>query len=82
MRLGLIVLPILLAFVPAALAQDTGRVTGKVLDHTGAALPGVAIDLVIDYFYTSRLSDEPEDGHRRRPQGVVARPPYQLCVVL
>ena len=29
-------------------AQTTGRVNGRVLDQTGAALPGVAIDLVVN----------------------------------
>ena len=29
-------------------AQPTGRVNGRVLDQTGAALPGVAIDLVVN----------------------------------
>jgi hypothetical protein len=28
-------------------AQETGRVTGRVVDQTGAALPGVTIDLVV-----------------------------------
>lgn len=57
MRLGLIILPMLLVFAPAALAQETGRIAGKVLDHTGAALPGVAIDLVIDANEWTTTSD-------------------------
>jgi hypothetical protein len=31
-----------------ATAQSTGQVTGRVLDQTGASLPGVAIDLIVD----------------------------------
>jgi hypothetical protein len=31
-----------------AFAQSSGRVSGRVLDQTGAALPGVAIDLVVN----------------------------------
>lgn len=37
----------LLAFGHRAQAQDIGRVAGRVLDQTGAALPGVTIDLVV-----------------------------------
>ncbi len=58
MRLSLtLLLAMLLGFAPAALAQDTGRVAGKVLDHTGAPLPGVAIDLVIDTREWTTTSD-------------------------
>ena len=38
----------LLAPAPKALAQDTGRITGRVADQTGSALPGVTIDLIVD----------------------------------
>lgn len=36
-----------LAFGHQIQAQNTGRVAGRVLDQTGAALPGVTIDLVV-----------------------------------
>ncbi len=37
----------LLAMATIVSAQDTARVTGQVLDQTGSALPGVAIDLLV-----------------------------------
>ena len=41
-------------------AQATGRVSGRVLDQTGAALPGVAIDLVVNSRELTTTTDEPE----------------------
>ncbi|MEO7272167.1 MAG: TonB-dependent receptor [Vicinamibacterales bacterium] len=38
----------MLLLVSTAGAQAQGRVTGRVLDQTGAALPGVAVDLVVN----------------------------------
>src|SRR5690606_25469477 len=48
-RTGIVsVLPVLLLFGAAdAAAQSSGRITGRVLDQTGAALGGVAIHLVV-----------------------------------
>ena len=34
---------VLFALAPALRAQDTGSITGKVADRTGAVLPGVAV---------------------------------------
>ncbi len=44
-RLTALVPVTLLALASSAFAQLTGSVTGRVLDQTGAALPGVSIDL-------------------------------------
>jgi hypothetical protein len=44
-RLGLVLLAAL-SYCSLAYAQSTGTVSGRVLDQTGAVLPGVAIDLV------------------------------------
>ena len=35
-----------------------GRVSGRVLDQTGAALPGVAIDLVVDARELTTVTDD------------------------
>jgi Carboxypeptidase regulatory-like domain/TonB-dependent Receptor Plug Domain len=40
-------------------AQSTGRVTGRVVDQTGAALPGVAIDLTVS---SRELTATTDDG--------------------
>src|SRR5262245_8795736 len=39
-------------------AQALGRVTGRVLDQTGAALPGVAIDLVVNSRELTAVTDD------------------------
>ncbi len=39
-------------------AQSTGSVAGRVFDQTGAALPGVTIDLVIESLRVSTTTDE------------------------
>ena len=39
-------------------AQPTGRVSGRVLDQTGAALPGVAIDLVVNSRELTAVTDD------------------------
>ena len=39
---------LLLLIASVAQAQSSGRVIGRVLDQTGAVLPGVAIDLVVE----------------------------------
>jgi hypothetical protein len=38
---------LLAAFAPGAAAQGAGRIAGRVLDQTGAVLPGVIVDLAI-----------------------------------
>jgi hypothetical protein len=52
---------ILLALLPwgavNVYAQATGRVSGRVLDQTGAALPGVAIDLVVNARELTTVTD-------------------------
>ncbi len=39
-------------------AQAMGRVLGRVLDQTGATLPGVAIDLVVNYCELTAVTDD------------------------
>ena len=39
-------------------AQSTGSIVGRVLDQTGAALPGVAVDLVADSRRLATTTDE------------------------
>ena len=39
-------------------AQSTGTVTGRVLDQTGASLPGVAIDLIVNAREMTATTDE------------------------
>jgi hypothetical protein len=39
-------------------AQSTGQVSGRVLDQTGAALPGVAVDLVVNSRELTAATDE------------------------
>ena len=39
-------------------AQTLGRVTGRVLDQTGAALPGVTIDLVVNARELTAVTDD------------------------
>jgi TonB dependent receptor/Carboxypeptidase regulatory-like domain/TonB-dependent Receptor Plug Domain len=48
----------LLAFGHPAQAQNAGRVAGRVLDQTGAALPGVRIDLIVDARERATTTDE------------------------
>jgi hypothetical protein len=58
-----IVAGMLLLVSSAAGAQPTGRVTGRVLDQTGAVLPGVTIDLVVDSSQLTTTTDA-EGQHR------------------
>ena len=44
-------------------AQSTGRVSGRVLDQTGAVLPGVVIDLLVNSRELTTTSDD--GGHYR-----------------
>ena len=46
-RLATFLTVALLLISVSAHADSLGRVSGRVLDQTGAALPGVAIDLVL-----------------------------------
>ena len=46
-RVAAIVVGLLLVIASAAGAQQTGLVAGRVLDQTGAVLPGVTIDLLV-----------------------------------
>jgi hypothetical protein len=48
-------------WAPTALAEDTGRITGRVVDHTGAAFPGATIDLIIDTREWTTTSDDNGD---------------------
>jgi len=57
-RIITILFGMLLAFGRPAQAQDTGRVTGRVLDQTGAALPGVSIDLIVDARERATTTDD------------------------
>ncbi len=49
---------ILLCVTLTANAQSTGQVSGRVLDQTGAALPGVAIDLVVNSRELTATTDD------------------------
>ena len=65
-------------FGRTAHAQDAGRVAGRVLDQTGAVLPGVTIDLVVG----SREMSAATDGSSEYRFEVVppgrAEPNYRL----
>ncbi len=60
MNLGMttIVSAILLCAAVNTYAQSTGHVSGRVLDQTGAALPGVAIDLVVNASELTSTTDD------------------------
>ena len=57
-RIPTILWGLLLCTAINAHAQTTGRVTGRVLDQTGAALPGVTIDLVVNSRELTAVTDE------------------------
>jgi len=60
----ILILAIVVAVLPiasAANAQAQGRVVGRVTDQTGAVLPGVAIDLVVDKTELTTTTDG--NGH-------------------
>jgi hypothetical protein len=51
-------------------AQSTGRVSGRVLDQTGAVLPGVVIDLLVN---SRELTTTSDDGASARVQRTIRR---------
>lgn len=53
-----ILLALLLCISANLYAQATGRVSGRVLDQTGAALPGVTVDLVVNSHELTAVTDE------------------------
>ena len=57
-RIPTILSALLLCMSVSADAQSTGRVLGRVLDQTGAALPGVAIDLVVSSSELTATTDD------------------------
>src|SRR5687767_5435661 len=60
----ILILATVIAVLPiasAANAQAQGRVVGRVIDQTGAVLPGVAIDLVVDKTEMTTTADG--NGH-------------------
>src|SRR5258706_15582375 len=56
-RIPAILSALLVCFAVNVYAQATGRVSGRVLDQTGAALPGVTIDLVINARELTTVTD-------------------------
>jgi hypothetical protein len=58
-RFRIATFPVLLLLSAAAAgAQTTGRVTGQVLDQTGAVLPGVAVTLAADSLEATTVTDD------------------------
>jgi hypothetical protein len=57
-RTTTVLLLILFCVTLDANAQSTGQVSGRVLDQTGAALPGVAIDLIVNSRELTATTDE------------------------
>src|SRR5262245_41324900 len=57
-RIATILSTFLLCLSVNAYAQSTGRVSGRVLDQTGAALPGVAIDLAVNSRELTAVTDD------------------------
>ena len=57
-RIPTILAALLLCSPSTSHAQTTGRVSGRVLDQTGAALPGVAIDLVVNSRELTAVTDD------------------------
>ena len=58
LRIPAISFVLLLFLAVNAHAQAPGRVSGRVLDQTGAALPGVAIDLVVNSRELTAVTDD------------------------
>lgn len=57
-RIPTILSAFLLCLGVNASAQSTGRVSGRVLDQTGAVLPGVAVDLVVNSRELTAVTDD------------------------
>jgi hypothetical protein len=70
-RLSIVFVLILLGVGVNAAAQTTGRVTGRVLDSTGAVLPGVAIDLIVNARELPLPSSSPSIGVPRHSPHVL-----------
>jgi hypothetical protein len=58
LRIATVVAGVLLLLPVLARAQATGTVTGRVFDQTGAVLPGVTIDLVVNATELTTSSNE------------------------
>ena len=58
LRIPTILFALLLCIGVNVYAQAPGRVSGRVLDQTGAALPGVAIDLVVNSRELTAVTDD------------------------
>ena len=58
---------LLLLFVSVVAAQSHGRVAGRVLDQTGAVLPGVTVDLIVN---SAELTTTTDDEGRFRFENV------------
>ena len=58
LRIPTIFFALLLCIGVNVYAQAPGRVSGRVLDQTGAALPGVAIDLVVNSRELTAVTDD------------------------
>src|SRR5688500_8123177 len=65
------VVPVFLAlslFIPAAAeAQQTGAITGRVVDTSGAVLPGVTVEARSDVLPTPRVTTTGPEGDYRLP---------------
>lgn len=57
-RITILTLAALFIGAPTLLAQETGTVSGRVLDQTGGILPGVSIDLVAGPIEFTTISDD------------------------
>src|SRR5262245_34669102 len=58
LRIPTIFFALLLCIGVNVYAQAPGRVSGRVLDQTGAVLPGVAIDLVVNSRELTAVTDD------------------------
>jgi hypothetical protein len=71
LRIATVVAGVLLLLPVLARAQATGTVTGRVFDQTGAVLPGVTIDLVVN---ATELTTSSNEIGQYRFDGVPAGP--------
>jgi outer membrane receptor for Fe3+-dicitrate len=58
---------LLMLFTGTALAQTTGRIVGKVVDTSGAALPGVAVNATSNSLQGARSTTTDAEGNYRIP---------------